>query len=357
MTRFLEDILRQRQELTRAIEYVASAGSEQVRRAVSAIRRAQHVYLTGIGSSWNATFGAGAIFYRAGRPVYMQNAGELVQFAAFPRDAAVMAISRSGRSVEIVKLLAKARAANATVIGITNSADGELAHEAQIPIVVPAKLDHAVSVVTYSTLAFAAAAVAQASMGSFDSELGAELRASVVETERRIPGWREQIAASTWFVPGRLAHFLARGGSLGTCYEAQLLWEEAAKTEATARGTDSLRHGPQEMVTEGSRFGMWLDAEGMRMQDLSVARDLRRLGASLFLVGQDVPVDAGELVIQLPSVPPEWQFMIDIIPAQLAAENLAGLAGVDCDSFRVCSYIVEEEYGLGSQVPARKDGE
>ena len=84
----------------------------------------------------------------------------------------------------------------------------------------------------------------------------------------------------------------------------------------------------------------------MRAQDLAVARDLRRLGASVMLIGQELPQDAGDLVFQLPAVPPGWQFLIDIIPAQLAAERLARLSGVDCDSFRLCSYIVEDEYGL-----------
>jgi hypothetical protein len=45
-------------------------------------------------------------------------------------------------------------------------------------------------------------------------------------------------------------------------------------------------------------------------------------------------------------VPPSWQFVIDIIPAQLAAEKLARLSGVDSDTFRYCSFIVEDEYGL-----------
>ena len=64
------------------------------------------------------------------------------------------------------------------------------------------------------------------------------------------------------------------------------------------------------------------------------------------LIGQDITVDAGDLVFRLPEMPAEWQFLIDVIPAQLAAERLAGLSGVDCDSFRLCSYIVEDEWGL-----------
>jgi glucosamine--fructose-6-phosphate aminotransferase (isomerizing) len=356
MTHFLQDILRQPQELERTIDYLSGVGRNTLRTAAATVCKGRHVYLTGIGSSWHAAFGAGAIFYRAGRPVYMQDAGELVQFATFPAESVIIAISRSGRSVEIVNLLAKARESGAAVVGITSSADGALAQEAQLSILVPTSRDHAISVNTYSTLALAAAALASAAVNSFDDKFAASLCSSVAETKRRIPSWQEQIAGSGWFAPGKLVHFLARGGSLGSCYEARLLWEEGAKSEATALGTGSFRHGPQEMVVKGARFGMWVDGERSREQDLSVARDLRHLGASVVLIGQNLPPDAGDLVFQLPPVSPEWQFMIDILPAQLAAEYLARLSGVDCDSFRICSYIVEDEYGLiGAEVAARKD--
>jgi len=94
------------------------------------------------------------------------------------------------------------------------------------------------------------------------------------------------------------------------------------------------------------RFGIWMDAAQMREQDFALARDLRKLGASVILIGQKLPEDAGDLVFQLPAIPPEWQFLIDIIPAQLVAERLAGLSGVDCDTFRLSSFIVEDEGGL-----------
>jgi DNA-binding MurR/RpiR family transcriptional regulator len=57
------------------------------------------------------------------------------------------------------------------VIGITNSEDGPLAREASIPLIVPATLDHGISVNTYSTLAIAAAALASVTTGVFDSDL------------------------------------------------------------------------------------------------------------------------------------------------------------------------------------------
>ena len=96
----------------------------------------------------------------------------------------------------------------------------------------------------------------------------------------------------------------------------------------------------------------------MRGPDLAVARDLKRLGASVMVIGQDLAEDGGDLVFRLPEMPAEWQFLIDVIPAQLAAERLAHRSGVDCDSFRLCSYIVEDEWGLlHENVQAGKDHE
>jgi glucosamine--fructose-6-phosphate aminotransferase (isomerizing) len=357
MTHFLQDILRQPVELERTLNYLSGAGRRELQAAADTIRKARHVYLTGMGSSWHAAFGAGAILFRAGRPVYMQEAGELVQSATFPPDSVVITISRSGRSAEIVQLLAKARESGATVIGITNVAEGALAQEANLPILIPTLLDHAISVNTYSTLAVAAAALAKAAVDSFGDQLSATLCSVAVEMAKRIPGWQTQIAGNDWFASGKVVHFLGRGGSLGSCYEARLLWEEGAKSEATALGTGSFRHGPQEIVVEGTRFAIWIDGKISREQDLSVARDLRRLGASVVLIGQNLPPEAADLVFQLPEVPVEWQFMIDIVPAQLTAEYLSRLSGVDCDSFRVCSYIVEEEYGLIGTGPAAREDE
>ena len=346
MTHFLDDILRQPDELQRAFDYLCGAGQGNLQTAAAAVRKARHVYLTGIGSSWHAALSVAPIFYRAAGPVYMLDAGELLQFATLPPAAVVIVISRSGRSVEVVNLLAKARESGAVVIGISNSPSGALAREAQIALVVPTKQDHAISVNTYSSLAAAAGALASATVSSFDVNLAASLVASVAATEPRIADWRMQIADSAWFACGKATYFLGRGGALGSCHEARLLWEEGAKSPATALGTGSFRHGPQEMVTQDVRFGLWIDAHRMREQDLSVARDLRRLGASVLLIGQDLPERAGDLVFQIPSIAPDWQFLIDIIPAQLAAEHLARLHGVDCDSFRICSYIVDSEFGL-----------
>lgn len=345
MTHFLRDILRQPTELRNTIEFLCGTGRRRLDEATAAIRGARHVYLTGIGSSWHAALCAEPLFSLGGCPVYMRDAAELLQFATLPPNAVLIVISRSGRSIEIVNLLAKARESGATVIGITNVEDAALAQEAQIPLVIPTELDHAISVNTYTTLAAATAVLAAASVGSFDDNLVKSLRQALVETESAMAVWQQQVADSAWLKPNGVYYFLARGAGLGSCNETRLMWEEGVKSPATAMGTSSFRHGPMEMIAKDMRFGLWIDGRRMREPDLGIARDLRRLGSSVMLIGQCLPENTADLAFQLPEVPADWQFLIDIIPAQLAAERLSRLSGVDCDSFRLCSFIVEDDTG------------
>lgn len=345
MTRFLEDILRQPDELRKTIELLHGDGRKSLDAAVRAIHAARHVYLTGIGASWNAAVGAGALFHSTGRPVYLLDASELLYFASIPAGSVLIVLSRSGRSVEIVKLVEKARAAGAVVIGITNFLDGALARQANISLILPVEPDNGISTNTYVSLAAGAAAIADSVTGSFREPLISNLLSAIASTAAKIAGWQQQLTQGSWLLPGAPYCFLARGASLASGYEAQLLWQEGVKVPAVSMGTDSFRHGAQEIVVPGMRFAIWID-DRMRDADLVVARDLRRLGASVMLIGLDLPRDAADTVIELPPWPAGWQFLMDVIPAQLAAEYLAQLVGADCDSFRFASYVVEEDRGL-----------
>ena len=331
--------------MQRTIDYLVGPGQQTVQQASSLIRSARDVIVTGIGASWNAALSAGTLFYQGGRPVYMQEAGELLHFTAIPRGSVIVALSRTGRSIEIVQLLAKAKTSGATIVGITNSPDSPLATESAVAIVAPTMLDHAISVNAYSTLLIAASALATSATTGFAS-VAEPLLHAVREGGQCMDFWQEQLEGSGWFTNGAPYYFLARGGSLGTCHEARLLWEEGVKVPATAMSTSGFRHGPQEIVREGMRFCLWIDQAQMRDQDLAVAHDLQALGASVMLIGEKLPRNAGDLVCLLPTAPPNWQFVIDVLPIQLAAERLSRMSGVDCDSFRICSYIVEDEHGL-----------
>jgi glutamine---fructose-6-phosphate transaminase (isomerizing) len=289
-----KDICKQPEQLARSLSYMFGPGRRDLAAAGTVLRGGSPIVIAGIGASWHAGMAIQAQLLESGRPALLMDASELLHCAQVPHGANVVLLSRSGKSTEIIQLIEKCRAQSAKIIAITNQAGSPLAQGSDFVLYTNTDFDHAVSVSTYSAIAMA--------------------------------------------------------GALLAC-EARLLWEEASKSPATALTTGGFRHGPQEIVRAGFRAGIWIDAERMRSQDLDLARDLVRLGTRVLLIGQRIEQDAADCVLRLPAIPPRWQFLTEIIPIQLAAERLALLRGEDPDSFRLCSYIVENEGGLIQAAP------
>lgn len=346
MTELLKDILRQPEQLAKSLTYTLGSGKVALDQAAKLIDRARHVYITGMGSSWHAGMAVSSLLDAGGRPAYLLDASEFLHFTQIAANSAVIVLSRSGRSIEIVDLLPKAKQGRAKVIAITNTPKTPLVEAADVTLYMEASFDHFVSVTMYSALALVGSLLASRVLNDLDASLAQSLTESLFATQDALNPWIEQIQGNSWFEPNASTYFLARGTSLASCHEARLLWEEAAKAPATAMTTGGFRHGPQEIIVEGARFGIWIDRERLRHQDLAVSTDIRKLGGKVMLMGQNLPANTGDLVFSLPKVPDNWQFLIDIIPAQLAAEHLSQIRSVDCDSFRICSYVVEKEYGL-----------
>src|SRR5262245_24743479 len=354
MTEFMKDILKQPEVLSRSMLNILGSGKKSLERAARTINQADHVYITGIGSSWHAGMAALSLFHASGRTVDLVEASEFLNFTQIARGSAVIVFSRSGKSIEIVNLLSQARQAGARIVAITNTGESPLAQAAEITLNPQAPFDHFESVNMYSALSLVGGLLAATALDIWEEALTTALNRAFAATESKLDSWVQQIQGNSWFQCDATTYFLARSGSLASCHGARLLWEEAAKAPATAMTTGGFRHGPQEIIADGSRFGLWLDGERMRDQDLAVAADIRKLGGKVMLVGQNVTPDVADLVFSLPQIPSLWQFLIDIIPGQLAAEYLSHIRGVDCDSFRICSYIVEDEYGLIKEpVPRR----
>jgi glutamine---fructose-6-phosphate transaminase (isomerizing) len=346
-TRLLADILKQPAQLAASLSHMMGAGKPALVRAAAVLRGSRSVVITGIGASWHAGMAMQSELLAAGIPAVLIDASELLHCAEVPEGAAVVLLSRSGKSTEIAQLVQKCRARSASVIAITNQADSPLAQGSDIVLNTSTDFDHAVSVATYSAIALAGVLLAGETTGRSAHPIQAELMQSLSAAAASIPRWCNIIEKSGWLGKGdEPTYFLARGASLATCHEARLLWEEAAKKPATALTAGGFRHGPQEIVREGLRVGIWIDAEHMRTQDLDLVRDLKILGASVLLIGQQLAESAGDCVLCLPPIPARWQFLIDIIPIQIAVERLAAVRGEDPDSFRLCSYIVEDEGGL-----------
>jgi glutamine---fructose-6-phosphate transaminase (isomerizing) len=346
-TMLFRDICRQPAQLAQSLSHMFGAGKPALEAAAAILRGPGPVVIAGIGASWHAGMAMQAQLHAGGYPALLMDASELLHFAQVPDGSTIVLLSRSGKSTEIIQLIEKCRLRSATLIAITNQADSPLARGADLVLNTSTRFDHAVSVSTYSAIAMAGALLACEATGCSARSIQDELSQALLGASAAIPEWRETIEKSGWLGDGCGAtYFLARGAGLASCHEARLLWEEAAKKPATALTSGGFRHGPQEIVQNGFRVGIWIDKNCMRGQDLDLAGDLRRLGARVMLIGQQLEENVADCVLRLPSIPAQWQFLIEVIPIQIAAERLAILGGEDPDSFRLCSYIVEDEGGL-----------
>jgi len=346
MTKLFQDILKEPVELSKSLTYTLGAGRAALDEAANILKKAQQVYLIGIGSSYSAGLAMITFFNATGRPAILFDAAEFLLFGEVPKDAAVVVLSRSGKSGEIVKLLPKLTARDAKIIAITNTPESPLAEQADVVLHMMANFDNAVSVSMYSAMALIGGLLAVATEGKLTDSLTAQLQNAFTVLSTKLNSWKEQIEASGWLDTKAPMYLLARGASFASANEARLLWEEAAKLPATALTSGTFRHGPQEVIRQGMRLAVWIEKEKSRTQDLALTQDLRKLGVKVLAIGQDLPANAGDLVLQIPSVPAEWQFVLDIVPIQMASECLARLGNQNCDGFRLCSYIVEDEGGL-----------
>jgi glucosamine--fructose-6-phosphate aminotransferase (isomerizing) len=342
----MNDILNEPDELLKSLEYSLGPGRGAMEDAAKIVNGSRNVFLSGIGSSWHAGMAIQSLFSAAGRHIPLIESSVMLYHPTLPPDSALVLLSRSGRSVEIVRQVEMAKASGAKVIGITNTPDSPLAKAATVTLPMNAAFDHNVSVTMYSALTLVGGLLATFATGGDADALATELRGALSATKAKMEEWRAKAESSEWLAANAPTYFLARGGAAASCHEARLLWEEAAKAPASAMTTGGFRHGPQEMLREGVRVGLWLDGEKLRQEDLALASDLRRHGAKTLLIGQNVPSDAADLTFDLPAIPAAWQFLTEIVPAQIVAERLARLRGEDCDEFRICPYIIESESGL-----------
>ena len=346
MTKYYEDILRQPSQLMNVFDTLVSKDSELLNRAASLLAASSSIYVAGMGASWHAGMAVVSFFNAYHRSASLLDASELLLSHWLPDEAAVILLSRSGQSREIVDLLPLLRSHGSKIIAITNDAASPLAAAADVVLALHAEFDTNVSVTMYSGIALAGCLLAATLCGQQIAATREPLFHALQKVEDLIPLWQAEIDKSRWLCEDAPYYFLARGTSIASCHEARLLWEEAAKTGATALTTGGFRHGPQEIVRAPLRIAIWLDPSHLRSQDLELAQDLRKFGAQVMLIGQGVDDISADLFVCLPSIPAQWQFLIDIVPMQIAAECLARATGRDCDSFRLCSYVVLSEGGL-----------
>lgn len=311
-------------------EYLA-ASREIVRKALadldaSVLRRGTSVIL-GIGASGHAAAGYAARLRERGARAYAVSSGDGTAGAA----DCYIALSYSGRSRETVELLdALGDASGAGLdagsarpgvrIGVTGHPEAPLAGVVDHLVPLGGAEDSRVSTLSYTATVQALGLLAEQAWDE-PTPIWSELpdHAAAVLADETIG---DRIASALAGVS--CVDVVGEGARSGSAGAAGLLLREAAHLPAAAYSLREYLHGPLEVAGPGR--GALIFGEGRAVR---LAEEMAGWGARTVLVTADASARPdGVQVITLPDVPGPALDVLDILPVQVAAAELAERAGL-----------------------------
>ncbi len=346
MTKLTSDILRQPTQFRQAMRYHKETGFAEFEKAAAHLAGSARILVVGIGASYNAGLAIVYSLNRQRQVATLIDASEFERLPTLTSDTGIVILSRSGRSIEVVRAAKRSALEGIRTVAFTNDPASPVALSVDCHINLAVEFDHAVSIVTYSVIVLIGGlfSLYRRDPGAVSATVE-QLLAACDATEERMPRWQAAATELDADFARRFTYFLGRAESFASACAGMLLWEEVAKTPAAALTTGTFRHGPQEVLRQPMNVVLWLSESFSFDNDLQLVADLTKVGAHVIVISAKAVPDAANVWVTAP-VPEEFQAAFNCIPVQLLSSSLARLNGVDGDSFIYCNYIVEKDRGL-----------
>lgn len=318
-----------------------------MQRLVDAIRSRDinYVVIAARGTSDNAGRYANYLLgAAAGLPVALATPSLYTIYQRPPRlrNALVLGISQSGRSPDIVSVLAEARRQGALTAAMTNMVDSDLAKEAEHVIDLHAGEERSVAATKTYTSSLAAVAL----LGALLAESSA-----MVDELQDVPEAVSQvlsIAPTMAAVAERYRYMrdcvvIGRGYNYATAFELALKLKELTYTIAEPYSSADFLHGPLALIEHGfpaivvAPTGVMLP----EIQDfIGVLR--QREAEPIVISDDDATLALARTPVRLAARLPEWLSPItSIVPGQLLAMHLAAARDYDPDHPRGLRKVTE----------------
>ena len=344
----LANILHQPDSHAAVLHMQTGPGAPAFAAAAEIVQRCSgRVLVSGMGASYFALLPFVQVLQAAGRDAVAVESSELLYAAGKrwrPGDCAVL-ISRSGGSVEVLKLAESLRADGVPLVGITNVPDSPLHRTADVPMVLGSLPDELIAVQSYTgtvmtLLLLAEAAVAGTSSGLQDvlAQCLPTLRNLIDRSLNESERWRSVLADA------KPLYLLGRGRTAATVQEGSLLMHETAKAPTVAMASGQFRHGPVEAVSGEFRAVIVGTDTATRQLDWKLASDLLRMGGRVLWLGPRASEQPVPSMVTWPeAIPEELSALFDIVPLQVAALRTAEWRGIVAGAFRFASEVTLDE--------------
>jgi glucosamine--fructose-6-phosphate aminotransferase (isomerizing) len=304
-------------------------------------RTIDHVVVAARGSSDHAAIYAQYLFGAHLRlPVALATPSLISLYGIEPRldRSLVIGISQSGRSPDIVGVVAAARRQGAPTIALTNDAGSDLAAAAEHHIDLRAGPELAVAATKTYTAELLSVAMLVIAIGSRlapvegrEAELSAvpDALAEALATEAEATTVARRLVGRDRLI------VVGRGFNYSTAREMALKLKELARLAADPYSAADFLHGPIALVEPGYPV-IAIAPSGPTAADMdALVERLAELGVEHIVISdRQEAIAAASLAIRLPSLP-DWLMPIAaIVPGQLLALHLALARGIDPESPR-----------------------
>jgi glucosamine--fructose-6-phosphate aminotransferase (isomerizing) len=311
-------------------------GWESAERAAALLRRddVDYLLIAARGSSDNAARYAQYLFGTEAQLAVSLAAPWLFSSPAPPRipGCAVLAISQSGRSPDIIGVVAEARAQGRPTIAITNDLTSPLADAVEVVVPLLAGAERSVAATkTYTASLHAVAQVAHCLAPARGDRDWFDRLPSLVEAFVDA-----QLAGRDRFDPlDRVTYLTAvgRGWQFATAHETALKIRELSAIPAEAFSAADLAHGP--VAALGPTSAIWvLNTAGRAQPDVvSLQRLVDTVATSVVVSDDDDLLDLAAVRVAVPPGLPPWVApLLAVVPGQAAAMRLGELRGVNLDA-------------------------
>jgi glucosamine--fructose-6-phosphate aminotransferase (isomerizing) len=343
---FWDDILSQPENLGRVIEAHARADLRQpLEEAARLASGTTRIIFTGVGSGLNATIPAVYYLMGRGRVAEYIDTTELV-YNLYPGLAGSLLVlnTRSGETAELIRVAELARQAGVPTVAVTNEPASTVARLADVCLPTYSRWDDLVVISAYGGMLVSELVLAAYLEGQLDA-LFSDLKdapGAVEDTIKESIQFRRELY--DLFADARPIYLLGRGPSIASTHAGALVIEETSRHSVTPMATGLFRQGPIEVVDERFR-GMIFEGGGEPARLSKVlAAELTRKGANIAWVGSSELSEA--LQINLPELPAYLLPLVEVIPCQVLAHDLAERAGVTPGSVRYIQKVITNEEGI-----------
>jgi glucosamine--fructose-6-phosphate aminotransferase (isomerizing) len=363
----LREIYEQPRALADTIERYAPNGklaTDVFQPVADALRGRERMVIAASGSSRHAGLAAEIMLEDlAGLIVDVEYASEYVYRSTHTiHDPGVLVISQSGETADTLAGLREAKSRGLPTLAITNNPRSSMAQEADASLPTCAGPEKAIP----ATKSFTTQLAVLYSLALYVARIRGRMTSPTVESHtedlRRLPAllepalmrWQQQIAAlAPSLKASRAFLYLGRGVHYAIAREGALKLKESAYLQAEGYPAGELKHGPNALVSPDAPLVVIAtsdpsdpDAMLRYRKVLQLMRDMRAQGATILAIATEGDEEAAKLsnhLIEVPQTEDLLATMLEVVPLQLLAYQLAIQNGIDVDHPRNLTKAVLQE--------------